>query len=709
MSRSWLLNLIFVIGCLVSVNAISSPADGLVAHYKFEGNTVDSSGNNNHGVGYGGVTYTSGAIGKAVSLDGLDDYVGASLSDLEHFSISLWFRIDSLPNQWNNVFAFEPPADGFMFYFLNNDPVLWIERHNDGGESISPLSLQSGTFHHLAVTNDSSFLRIYINGKLEKVLPRFDMEFSDLRIGAEFGSGIGRTGYFLDGAIDEFRVYNRSLTEGEILQLYKEPDDHGNSGTNATRIGVDSRTAGLINYPEDNDFFRVQVGTAGTLTLYTTGSTDTYGYLLNAQGGELARNDDASPINKNFRIQRSVPAGTYFVRARHALASGTGAYTLAAEFTAADGKAQRAVLLLHGMNSAPDTWNKLVTERWSGKCETIYAGVVTPIAALPRDSLGAACYRLKFGRYDKTGYTGLEKRRCPTTEPAGCKGDFTAINASGGDDLGVEVFAAVRAILWRLGSDTQVTLLGHSRGGLAARAFVQRPATSAERSAVVGLVTTGTPHRGSPLGRIYAYLKTYCLDGNGGRVHSGNPAGKPRAVWSACEDDWEAVDDLAFSTLMGADLYLGKPTIGFLAPASGQIQALNAAGSLANLPSGLSVVQLRYAGQYLGHLGTGYSAWDRLVPQGFDQFSLRSRDYALCGRVTIPGSCADDEDSPAFNGDGIVPRDWQGIPGLAGVPGLAAKVLITKTRPNYSGIYHKDETKQFVNIDEALEYVEAWQ
>lgn len=390
--------------------------------------------------------------------------------------------------------------------------------------------------------------------------------------------------------------------------------------------------------------------------------------------------------------------GTYFVRVRHFSSSGTGAYTLAADFTAANGKAQRAVLLLHGMNSAPDTWNTLVNSRWSGKCEEIYAGnVLVPNAAPPRDNLGAICYRLKFGYYDKTGFTGLENLRCTSnsSNKYGCKGDFTAIYAPSGNDLGVEVFAAVRAILWRLGSDTQVVLLGHSRGGLAARAFLQRPVSSAERRAVVGLVTTGTPHRGSPLGRIYPYLKTYCLDGNGKRINSGNPAGKPKEVWSACEDDWEAVDFLEHGLLGFIDLYLGKPTIAFLAPDSSQIKAINAANAIANLPTWLSVVQLRYNGQYLGHLSTGYSAWDRpLLPQSFPQFSNRSRNYALCANAT---TCQLNENDPTVYGDGIVPLISQTIPGFVNAP-------ITVS----GGIYHINEPKQVQNIATALSRVEAW-
>ncbi|MGV6831972.1 MAG: DUF4214 domain-containing protein [bacterium] len=50
--------------------------NGLVAHYEFEGNADDSSGNENHGTQYGGVSYVDGVIGQAGNFDGIDDYIG---------------------------------------------------------------------------------------------------------------------------------------------------------------------------------------------------------------------------------------------------------------------------------------------------------------------------------------------------------------------------------------------------------------------------------------------------------------------------------------------------------------------------------------------------------------------------------------------------------------------------------------------------------
>jgi len=73
------------------------------------------------------------------------------------------------------------------------------------------------------------------------------------------------------------------------------------------------------------------VPAAGTLTVSTTGSTDTYGYLKNASCATLASNDDYGSLN--FRIVSAVQAGTYFVAVRHYSSSGTGAYTLNVSFT----------------------------------------------------------------------------------------------------------------------------------------------------------------------------------------------------------------------------------------------------------------------------------------------------------------------------------------------------------------------------------------
>ncbi len=109
-------------------------------------------------------------------------------------------------------------------------------------------------------------------------------------------------------------------------------DDHGNSSASATSMSLNSTKSGNIERGGDYDYFKVQVTSSGTLTVYTTGSTDTYGYLKNSSSATIAENDDGA--DRNFKIARSVSSGTYYVAVRHYNSTGTGAYTLNVNFSA---------------------------------------------------------------------------------------------------------------------------------------------------------------------------------------------------------------------------------------------------------------------------------------------------------------------------------------------------------------------------------------
>ncbi len=112
-----------------------------------------------------------------------------------------------------------------------------------------------------------------------------------------------------------------------ITQAGAVPDDHGNTTATATVIDQNSTAAGNIETPGDNDYFRIDVAIPGILTVETTGSGDTYGYLLDSSGTQLAADDD-SGVDSNFRISYAASAGTYYIRARYYSSTTTGAYQL---------------------------------------------------------------------------------------------------------------------------------------------------------------------------------------------------------------------------------------------------------------------------------------------------------------------------------------------------------------------------------------------
>jgi len=105
---------------------------------------------------------------------------------------------------------------------------------------------------------------------------------------------------------------------------------------NATYISTNGSVYGSISYAGQNNYYRVYLSTSGTLTVYTSGSTDTYGYILNSYCSALAYDDDSGTGN-NFRISRTLSAGNYYIRVRNYYSSQTGSYVLYTSFSGGGG------------------------------------------------------------------------------------------------------------------------------------------------------------------------------------------------------------------------------------------------------------------------------------------------------------------------------------------------------------------------------------
>ena len=140
-------------------------------------------------------------------------------------------------------------------------------------------------------------------------------------------------------------------------------DDHGDAFDTATGVSVPSVTPGELEQGKedgDRDYFRVTVSAATTLTVETTGRTDTYGTLFDANRAQLATNDDGG-AGTNFRIERQVPAGSYYVEVRGYRPTRTGSYELrvsAADDTPGGGGGQATTF------GSGDTISSLPSGNW---------------------------------------------------------------------------------------------------------------------------------------------------------------------------------------------------------------------------------------------------------------------------------------------------------------------------------------------------------
>ena len=209
--------------------------DCLVAYYPFNGNANDESGNGNDGTEVGGVSYQEGICGTGAEFDGIDDYltvpISSSLSSITNqATIAMFVKYTEPVNPrsyclWrygttvNNVTSSAKIGGG--------DNILYALHYSNGQglggvyvKSINPLV--ENQWYHIALCYDGTKEQLFINGELQdEVASTVILDTPDDRL------WFGRNGYaanpkYYNGIIDEIRIYNRALTETEIMDLYNE-------------------------------------------------------------------------------------------------------------------------------------------------------------------------------------------------------------------------------------------------------------------------------------------------------------------------------------------------------------------------------------------------------------------------------------------------------------------------------------------------------
>ena len=119
-----------------------------------------------------------------------------------------------------------------------------------------------------------------------------------------------------------------------IYGLDNSADDYGDDTSTATAISFNTNISGNIRVDGDDDYFSISVPAGGgDLDIYSTSSIDTYGYLLDSSANIIAEHDDVSETDKNFKITRTLSAGTYYIRVKGYYFATTGDYTLRADIT----------------------------------------------------------------------------------------------------------------------------------------------------------------------------------------------------------------------------------------------------------------------------------------------------------------------------------------------------------------------------------------
>ncbi|MBI2675376.1 MAG: LamG domain-containing protein [Candidatus Aenigmarchaeota archaeon] len=161
---------------------------------------------------------------NGIEFDGADDYISVNDSPTlspDHLSIELWMKVRKYP-----------VSEAYPLSKYGGIYNGWIIRLNSGGASSISFAQQPSAeaytgfsnlsidkWYHLAATYDGAAIRTYKNGALldaQAFAGGYTPTASSLMLGR---ASWNNSGYF-NGTIDEVRLYNRTLSDSEVMEHY---------------------------------------------------------------------------------------------------------------------------------------------------------------------------------------------------------------------------------------------------------------------------------------------------------------------------------------------------------------------------------------------------------------------------------------------------------------------------------------------------------
>ncbi len=203
------------------------PGNALELAFGFEegaGTTATDQTGQNNGTLFNGATRVDAARGQGVHLNGTNQYVNVpsdnTLDFTQSFTFSLWLKPTNPLTGYqaaivkNYMIALYASQNGD--YCANNGPMIWFQINGGVGSPSSyaacyPTALQAGNWTHLAGTYDNAAqqLKLYVNGVLQVTTPASG--YIEPSTGTAMIGNSSQTSEYLDGDVDEVRMYNYAL------------------------------------------------------------------------------------------------------------------------------------------------------------------------------------------------------------------------------------------------------------------------------------------------------------------------------------------------------------------------------------------------------------------------------------------------------------------------------------------------------------------
>lgn len=211
---------------------VGLPTNGLVSFWNFDetsGSSWADSVDGNTVSAVNGATQSSvnKAGGRSANFEGNNEYGrvynNSNINLTKNFTIAAWVRPDSTSNISGIMTKLTDSNDKQYALSIDNGQLLFDYERSGNNESIRAGSIVAdGNWYHVAgtVSNGSPpTIRAYLNGNQvgSKTVTETTATSNDLIFGAWRGT---YDTYYLNGRIDEAGIWNRELSQPEIMGIY---------------------------------------------------------------------------------------------------------------------------------------------------------------------------------------------------------------------------------------------------------------------------------------------------------------------------------------------------------------------------------------------------------------------------------------------------------------------------------------------------------
>jgi hypothetical protein len=217
----------------------------LVAHYPLDGSANDVTDNRNNGTVEGAALTADrfNATGKAYEFDGVNDYIrvpnSPSLNPVNAITVAAWYRTTPYVGAGNDGLVskgFTSHVAPYYQYQLGVCGSEYWNGYSGFGFSLSLNNVLKGVstgsgfyklneWYFLVGTYDGAAIKLFVNGVLVTsqeatgTMKDYGMDLYIARLGNK--SDYYNTIFHLPGKVDDVRIYNRALSDNEILKLYQ--------------------------------------------------------------------------------------------------------------------------------------------------------------------------------------------------------------------------------------------------------------------------------------------------------------------------------------------------------------------------------------------------------------------------------------------------------------------------------------------------------